>query len=93
MACTHRDSGLQWVSDHAQDRWRDRAERPGGNLRAVWHEATAIDYPSAYQDAYARYHHPTNLVLLARWGELVTCIDLDDRPLREQQHVFSQLED
>ena len=87
------ESGIQWVSDHARVRFTARAGDRQENLYAVWHDAVPVDYPSARENTCARYHPLTDLILLARWGELVTCIDLNDRPADEQVHVRSQLED
>jgi len=85
-------SQIQWVSDHARERFVERTET-WRNLFAVWHEAEPIDYPSAQGQAYARYHPGHGVVLIAAWGELMTCIELTDRPLAEQHHVREQLED
>lgn len=86
-------TGIQWVSDHARDRFEDRSDHHQTNLRAVWYDAAPVDYPSAREHTYARYHLPTDLILLARWGELVTCIDLNDRPTEEQLHVRQQVQE
>jgi len=85
-------SQIQWVSDHARGRFFERAGH-SRNLLTVWREAEPVDYPSAQGRSYARYHPGYDLVLLARWGELLTVIELTDRPLQEQHHVREQLED
>ena len=64
-------------------------------MSGAFDEKSGIQWVSnhARENAYARYHPPTDLILLARWGELVTCIDLNDRPHREQTYVRNQASD
>lgn len=81
------------VSYHVRVQWQDRGDPDRDDLRAVWREADPVDYPSARNGAYARYHAPTDTVLLARQGALVTCIELSDRPRDEQRHVRTQVSD
>jgi len=85
-------SQIHWVSDHARQRF---CERTGDwrNLLAVWYEAEPVDYPSAQGHSYARYHPGYDLVLIAAWGELMTCVELTDRPLWERRDVRDQIQE
>lgn len=90
---TSERSTITTISDHAREKWAERADCGPTNLFAAWYEADPVEYPSARGDAYCRYHERAGVVMLAKWGELVTCIDLSDRPPQEQRIVRDQLED
>ncbi|QLH78637.1 hypothetical protein HZS55_15665 [Halosimplex rubrum] len=92
MATVNQQSGICWVSGHARDRWRNRTHARLDDLKTAWYEATPVEYPPAKGETYARYHAPTDTVLLARNGELVTVIELTDRPADQQEFVRDQAE-
>lgn len=64
---------------HAEYRWDERIGASEWTVRAAWRAGDAIAWPG---EGYARYHHPTDTVIVAAWGFLQTVIRADaaDRP-------------
>lgn len=65
---------------HPQWRWRIRAppEWKDLSVRVAWREATPVDPDVAKRAAdggVARYHEPSGMVLVARWGVLRTILE------------------
>jgi len=75
---------------HAQWRWEQRAdgEWADESVRVIWRVSERVDYP---RDGYARYHEPSDIVLLARYGVLKTAIDLSTEPEHIQEYVREQV--
>lgn len=89
--------GVSWVDPHFAGQWRARTDpedRPGyNNPLALWEEAADVDVPHARPPAYARFHVPTETILIGRWGWLKTAVPLWHRPPTERRYVREQLED
>jgi len=71
---------------------REQGEYSGEDVRVLWREAEPVDYEGAYDSAYARYHHQTDLLLIARFGCLTTLLELDKESERVQRDVRRQVE-
>lgn len=89
----YREVDWQIVKRHARERWDHRApdHLEGANLRAMWREATPVDFPSRRPSNYTRYHRQSGMVLVANYGFLDTVIPLVDRPQTTQEYVKQQL--
>lgn len=88
-AGAYRHQDWQLPDSHAR---RQAATRAGSTaIRRLWREATEVDYPSAHGETYARYHPGRDVVILAAYGYVKTCIELSDRPRWEQEHVRDQI--
>jgi len=80
------------VSLHGRRCWRQRGE-PDQDPVAAWHEAVKVHYPSARDGASARYHLSTDTILLTKERELVTVIDVGDRPPGEREYIREQVQE
>ncbi|GGM63885.1 hypothetical protein J2752_000500 [Halarchaeum rubridurum] len=89
----YRQADAQAIVPHAEQRLRARAHPPydEDNLRAIWREATPVDYPPAENQTYARYHPGAGVVLLADYGFIRTVIDIQDRPQTTRDYVHNQV--
>lgn len=79
---------------HAQYRWERRAPGRWQNqsVRAAWEEADPVDYPSCNSDSeYARYHEPSDMIIIGCYGMLRTTFRLSDRPSNEREYVLEQV--
>ena len=77
---------------HPQWRWKRRVDGDWAkeSVRAIWRVAEPVDYARSGSDGYARYHEPTDTVLMAQYGVLDTIIDLSTEPEHIQQSVREQ---
>lgn len=85
--------GQAVAGTHPQDQWNSRAP-PGWAdypVRSAWVEGRPVDVP--FKTGYARYHLPSGMLLIARWGFIRTTIPLQDRTEGEQQLVREQVDD
>lgn len=87
---THPDS-----EPHPQWRLPQRADGRYSqeDVRVLWGEAVPIDYPHAHNEAYARYHEATELVLIAEYGFIVTLLELSRAPDEVEKSVRRQVSD
>lgn len=83
--------GIHGTTDHARERWDERAPHAEADVDEAWKQAKPVHYPSASRGAVARYHRPTDTVILARQGSIVTCIDLMDRQWSERIYIRRQV--
>lgn len=82
------------VTGHiSRDSWPSRVSGTDVGPLEAWQEAEPIHYPTARRGAVARFHAPTETIMLARQGGLVTCYPLSNRPQTEQQYILSQVTD
>lgn len=69
MASDARDSSgfeLVEITEHAAVRWHERmASRPNVGPVVAWNEGTTLPQPHGLHCDEARYHEPTDLVLVA----------------------------
>lgn len=80
------------VSTHVRrGSWPERAPDADVGPLEAWREATPIHYPKARRGAVARFHEPTELILLARQGGLVTCYPLSNRPRDTRRYIRNQV--
>lgn len=72
-------AGTDWivVSAHAYERWHERTDAPGHGPRVAWFNGFGIDCRAIDADE-ARYHQPTDTVLIRKEGTLVTVLDVAD---------------
>jgi len=78
---------------HPQFRWERRVdgEWADESVRAIWRVAEPVEYSRSGSEGYARYHEPTDTVLMAEYGVLNTVIDLSTEPEHIQLHVREQV--
>jgi hypothetical protein len=64
-------------TEHAKERWHERALCPGFcGLRDAWRDGAPIPIEETTLDGDgARYHGPTETVLIRRRGAIVTVLD------------------
>ena len=85
--------GAVWQSPHANERWHQRTGgRIDEELLARWGEAVPVETPQAPQwYADARVHIPTDTLLIARFGEIQTVLDVAASPDHIEAHIREQL--
>jgi hypothetical protein len=67
------------VTDHALDRWWERADHSSvAGPQIAWHLADTITAPHGLDGDEVRYHAPSETVLVRRDGSIVTIIDATD---------------
>lgn len=78
---------------HPQWRWEQRVglEWADESVRAIWRVSDPVEYMRADDGGAARYHEPTDMVLIAHYGVLDTVIDLSKDPEHVQQSVREQV--
>ena len=80
---------------HAQYRWEIRApeEYAQMDVRVAWAESVPVDYPVLeVPRQYARYHEPSQMVIIGDYKFLVTALHLfDDAPEHATASVLEQL--
>lgn len=77
---------------HPQFRWDCRIDRSDWTVRAAWRAGEPRDWPVA--DQYARVHEPTETILIAEYGCLVTVVhvpglDSDEDPVKQYAEADS----
>lgn len=87
--------GAAWASPHAPERWGDRAGgRRDENMLARWAESVPVAIPRTNQDgADARAHGPTDTVLVSRYGEIRTVLEIAQFPDHVQRQIYEALSD
>jgi hypothetical protein len=93
------ESGPVWT-DHGRKMWHNprRNDVHSRDRARAWGESVRVEYPSAYDGAFGRYHRDGDVVLICKRTQtpdgrrpvIVTVIDLTDRPLWEQEYVRYQ---
>lgn len=78
---------------HPQWRWEQRVNREWADesVRAIWRVSEPVRYMRADDGGAARYHEPTDMVLIAHYGILDTVVDLTQDPEHIQQSVRDQV--
>jgi hypothetical protein len=81
---------------HAQYRWENRApeEYAQMDVRVAWAESVPVDYPVLeVPRQYARYHEPSQMVIIADYKFLETALHLiNDAPEHATAAVLEQIE-
>lgn len=91
----------RWTA-HGLEKWHN-ARRNDVHMRDPdrgWRESVHVDYPGARDGARGRYHVDGEIILIVkdhitsdgRQPVIVTCINLDDRPVWEREYVRCQVE-
>lgn len=62
------------VSDHADLRWMQRADSPH-DIQEAWKQSDPVDAESSECHGYPRYHEPSETLLVAKNGVLVTVLN------------------
>ena len=78
---------------HAQFRWEGRApdEWARESVRVAWRQADPVECGRTNASQYARFHEPTETLLIASYGTLKTVIPMDSLQRHEQQQIQEQL--
>lgn len=85
--------GAAWESPHAPVRWGQRTGgRPDENLMARWAEAVPVEIPRTSSDgADARAHPESDTVLVARYGEIRTVLEIAKFPADVEAEIRRQI--
>jgi len=73
------------VEQRVDGGWADES------VRAVWRVSEPVDYPRSDDGGAARYHEPTDMVLIAHYGVLDTVCDLSQDAEHVRQSVREQV--
>jgi len=78
------------VSDHAAERWTERTTSPGIGPRVAWNESVRVAGLDGPRGDDIRYHQPTDLVLVADRGTLVTVLEGPELSHADRQTLATQ---